>query len=80
MSKDAVLKMLLAPLLRADLMAEAEAAHQPASHVVNEPVRELVQRQRNARACDGSLHADVCRSNDKVDAGAVPRRSGEART
>lgn len=91
MSKDAVFKMMLAPQLRAELMAEAEAAHQPTSQVVHEPVRELVRHQRSAMAYDGSVRADmvagrvamraaVVRSNDKVDAGAAPRRFGAART
>ena len=49
MSKQAVFTMKLEPELRAEFMAEAEAAHRPASQVLRELMREFVQRQREAR-------------------------------
>jgi hypothetical protein len=49
MPKEAVFTMKLEPELRDEFMAEAEAAHRPASQVVRELMREFVQRQREAR-------------------------------
>ncbi|WP_244859490.1 antitoxin of toxin-antitoxin stability system [Nitrosospira sp. NRS527] len=47
------------PELRAEFMAEAEAADQPASQVVRELMREYVQRQCQAREYDEFLHQKV---------------------
>jgi len=49
MSKEAVFTLKLETDLRADFMAEAEAAHRSASQVVRELMRDFVQRQRQAR-------------------------------
>ncbi len=49
MPKEAVFTMKLEPKLRAEFMAEAEAAHRPASQIVRELMREFIQRQREAR-------------------------------
>lgn len=43
MSKEAVFTMKLEPQLRAEFMAEAEAAHRPASQVLRELMREFIQ-------------------------------------
>ena len=59
MSKDAVFTMKLEPELRADFMAETEAAHRPASQVLRELMREFVVRQREARAYDDFLRSKV---------------------
>jgi predicted transcriptional regulator len=78
--------MKLEPELRAQFMAEAEAAHRPASQVVRELMREFVQRQRQARDYDeflqhkvdvarSSARAGRGRSNDEVDAGFAARRA-----
>ncbi|MBI3230560.1 MAG: antitoxin of toxin-antitoxin stability system [Burkholderiales bacterium] len=86
MSKEAVFTMKLEPELRADFMAEAEAAHRPASQVVREFMREFVQRQRAAREYDEflsrkvdasrlSMRAGVGHSNDEVEAMFVARRA-----
>src|SRR3546814_19493984 len=67
-------------------MAEAEAAHRPASQVVRELMREFVQRQRQTREYDeflqrkddtasASMRLGRGRSNDEVDAAAVARRA-----
>jgi predicted transcriptional regulator len=85
MSK-AIFTMKLEPELREAFMAEAEAAHRPASQVVRELMREFVQRQREAREYDEflrhkvetarvSMRAGRGRSNEEVEADAVTRRA-----
>lgn len=79
MSKEAVFTMKLEPELRDEFMAEAEAAHRPASQVLRELMRELIQHQREAREYDEFLRSKVeagrtlmqvgrGRSNDEVEA------------
>ncbi|MEO6276079.1 MAG: antitoxin of toxin-antitoxin stability system [Rhodoferax sp.] len=86
MSKEAVFTMKLEPELRADFMAEAEAAHRPASQVLRELMRDFVQRQREARDYDAflarkvdagraSMHASVGHSNTEVEALFAARRA-----
>ena len=55
MPKEAVFTMKLEPELRAEFMAEAEAAHRPASQILRELMREFVRRQREAREYDEFL-------------------------
>ena len=87
MSKDAVFTMKLEPELRADFMAEADAAHRPASQVMRELMREFVERQRQARDYDAflghkveagraSMRAGLGRSNEEVEAAFAARRAG----
>ncbi|MCY7387716.1 MAG: antitoxin of toxin-antitoxin stability system [Burkholderiales bacterium] len=73
MSKEAVFTMKLEPDLRAEFIAEAEAAHRPASQILRELMREFVQRQRDAREYDDFLRA-------KVEAGRVSMRAGRGKT
>lgn len=84
MSKESVFTMKLEPELREQFMAEAEAAHRPASQVVRELMREFVQRQRKEREYDEFLQRkiDVARSsvregrgrsNDEVEAAFAAR-------
>ena len=73
MSKKAVFTMKLEPELRAEFMAEADAAHRPASQVLRELMREFVQRQREARDYDEFLRR-------KVDAGRTSMRAGVGRS
>ena len=73
MAKEAVFTMKLEPELRAEFMAEAEAAHRPASQVVRELMREYVQRQKEAREYDEFLHR-------KVEAGRAAMRAGLGRS
>ncbi len=86
MTKQAVFTMKLEHDLRADFMAEAEAAHRPASQVIRELMREYVLRQREAREYDeflrrkveagrGSLRLGQGLSNDEVEAEFSARRS-----
>ncbi len=89
MSKEAVFTMKLELDLRADFMAEAEAAHRPASQVLRELMREFVQRQREAREYDeflgrkveaarASVRTGVGHSNDEVEATFAARRAAVA--
>ena len=86
MPKEAVFTMKLEPELRAAFMAEAEAAHRPASQLLRELMREFVQRQREAREYDEFLRSKVeagrasmrvgrGRSNDKVEAAFTDKRN-----
>lgn len=81
----AVFMMRLEPELRDAFMAEAEAAHRPASQVVRELMRDFVQRQRETREYDEFLRRKVeaarlsmrtgrGRSNEEVEAEATARR------
>lgn len=69
MSKEAVFTMKLESELRTEFMAEAEAAHRPASQILRELMREFVQRQREAREYDDFLRR-------KVEAGRASMRAG----
>lgn len=86
MPKEAVFTMKLEPELRADFMAEAEAAHRPASQVLRELMRDFVKRQREEREYDeflarkvtasrASMRADIGHSNDEVEAIFTARRA-----
>jgi len=72
MPKEAVFTMKLEPELRTEFMAEAKAAHRPASQVVRELMREFVQRQRGVREYDEFLR-------DKVEAGRASMRANSGR-
>ena len=85
MSKEAVFTMKLEPQLRADFVAEAQAAHRPASQVVRDLMREYVQRQRESREYDeflarkveagrASMRAGIGKSNAEVEALFAARR------
>ena len=89
MPKEAVFTMKLEPALRTEFMAEAEAAHRPASQVVRELMREFVQRQREAREYDeflrrkidagrASMRANSGRPNEEVEAEFAARRASVA--
>ncbi|CAM2064239.1 Antitoxin of toxin-antitoxin stability system [Sulfidibacter corallicola] len=69
MGKEAVFTMKLEPDLRAEFMAEAEAAHRPASQIVRELMREFVQRQREAREYNDFLRRKVEVARTSVRAG-----------
>ena len=87
MPKEAVFTMKLEPELRADFMAEAEAAHRPASQVLRELMRDFIKRQREEREYDEflsrkddasrvSMRAGVSYSNDEVELMFAARRVG----
>lgn len=73
MSKEAVFTMKLEPELRAEFMAEAEAAHRPASQVLRELMRDFVRRQRETREQDEFLRA-------KIEAGRTSMKAGRGRS
>ena len=73
MAKEAVFTMKLEPELRTEFMAEAQAAHRPASQIVRELMREFVRRQREARGYDDFLRS-------KVEAGRAFMRAGKGRS
>ena len=73
MPKEAVFTLKLEAELRDEFMAEAEAAHQPASQVARELFREYVRRQREARDYDNFLR-------QKVEAGRASLRAGKGAT
>ena len=59
MTKQTVFTMRIEPELRDAFMAEAQAAHRPASQVARELMREFVERQREAREYDEFLRRKV---------------------
>jgi hypothetical protein len=69
MPKEAVFTMKLEADLRADFMAETEAAHRSASQVMRELMCDFVQRQRTARGYDEFL-------NSKVETARTAMRAG----
>ncbi|MBU0498885.1 MAG: antitoxin of toxin-antitoxin stability system [Gammaproteobacteria bacterium] len=90
MPKEAVFTLKLEPELRTEFMAEAEAAHRPASQILRDLMREYIRRQREAREYDeflrrkieagrASMRAGVGRSNDEVEADFAARRAGVTR-
>lgn len=72
MSKAAVFTMKLETELRDEFMAEAEAAHRPASQVLRELMRDFVRQQRQAREYDEFL-------SQKVEAGRASMQAGRGR-
>ena len=91
MSKQAVFTMKLEPELREEFMAEAEAAHRPASQIMRDMMRQYVQTQREAREYEAFLlrKVEIAResmrsgnglSNEDVEAAfAAKRRQAEDR-
>jgi len=86
MSKPSVFTMKLETDLRDEFMAEAEAAHRPASQIVRDMMREFVQRQRETRDYDlflrekverarASMRASDGRSDEEVEADFAARRA-----
>ena len=69
MSKDAVFTLKLEPQLRDAFIAEAAAAHRPASQIVRDLMRDFVQSQQEARDHEGFVRR-------KVEAARTERRTG----
>ena len=59
MSKEAVFTMKLEAELRADFIAEAQAADRPASQILRQLMRDFVKQQRQARDYDAFLEKKV---------------------
>jgi hypothetical protein len=86
MSKEAVFTMKLEAELRADFIAEAQAADRPASQILRQLMRDFVKQQRQARDYDAFLEkkVEVARTsvlegkglgNDEVEAIFAARRA-----
>ena len=86
MSKEAVFTMKLEAELRADFIAEAQAADRPASQILRELMRDFVKQQRQARDYDAflekkveaaraSLQAGKGLGNEEVEANFAARRA-----
>lgn len=86
MSKDAVFTLKLEPQLRDAFIAEAAAAHRPASQIVRDLMRDFVQSQSEARDHEAFVRrkvetaraerrADMSFSNEDVEAEFAARRA-----
>lgn len=69
MGLDAVFTLKLDEGLRDDFMAEAAAAHRPASQVARELMREYVENQRRAREYKAFLAEKVSAARESLQAG-----------
>lgn len=70
MLKEAVFTRKLEPELRADFIAEAQAADRPASQIMRELMRDYVRQQREARQYDEFLRKKVEAARASVEDGA----------
>ncbi|MBP0579351.1 antitoxin of toxin-antitoxin stability system [Labrys sp. LIt4] len=75
MSKETMFTLKLEPELRNAFMAEAEAAHRPASQVVRELMREFIERQQQAREHDAWFRSEVAQAMREADDPSVARIS-----
>jgi predicted transcriptional regulator len=73
MPKEAVFTLKLETELRDEFMAEAEAAHRPASQLVRELMRDFVERQRAAREHGAWFRREVEQGLREADDPAVKR-------
>lgn len=73
MPKEAVFTLKLETELRDEFMAEAEAAHRPASQLVRELMRDFVERQRAAREHDAWFRREVEQGLREADNPAAKR-------
>lgn len=73
MTKEAVFTMKIESELRDKFMAEAAAAHRPASQIVREFMRDFIQRQTEAREYDAFLL-------HKVEAARADMQAGSSRS
>ncbi len=69
MSLDAVFTLKLDERLRDDFMAEAAAAHRPASQVARELMRDYVESRRRAREYEAFLAEKVVTARASLRAG-----------
>lgn len=75
MPKEAMFSLKLEAELRDQFMAEAEAAHRPASQIVREFMRDFIQRQRESREHDAWFRGEVEQGLREADDPAVRRVS-----
>jgi hypothetical protein len=69
MIKEAVFTMKLEPQLRAEFVAEAEAAHRPASQILRELMRNFIQDQKDKREYELFLHSKVTKARGSIKLG-----------
>ncbi len=69
MPKEAVFTMKLEPELRAEFVAEAEAAHRPASQILRELMRDYIKKQQAEREYDDFLRHKVDAARTSIQAG-----------
>ncbi|MDR3264973.1 MAG: antitoxin of toxin-antitoxin stability system [Synergistaceae bacterium] len=85
MPEDAVFTMKLESELRRDFIAAADAVHRPASQVVQELMREFIQRQsemeeyeeflrRKIAIARSQIHTEQSYSNEEVESDFAKRR------
>jgi predicted transcriptional regulator len=75
MAKEAMFTLKLESELRAQFMAEAAAAHRPASQILREFMRDFVKQQREAREHDAWFRAEAeqgMREADDLDIKRIP--------
>lgn len=77
MAKEAVFTLKLEAALRDQFMAEAEAAHRPASQLVRELMRDYIDRQRAARDHEAWLRAEIEQGVREADDPSVARIPAE---
>jgi predicted transcriptional regulator len=73
MSKETMFTLKLESELHNAFMAEAQAAHRPASQVVRELMREFIQRQQQSREHDAWFRAEVEQGLREADTPGVKR-------
>lgn len=73
MPQEAMFTLKLESELRDQFMAEAAAAHRPASQILREFMRDFVARQREARAHDAWFRAEVEQAMREADDPTVTR-------
>ncbi len=69
MPKQAMFSMKLEAELHEAFMAEAEAAHRPASQIVRDFMRDFIKRRREAQEYEDYLRQKVAAARKSVDAG-----------
>jgi hypothetical protein len=77
MAKEAMFTLKLETELRDQFMAEAEAAHKPASQIVREYMRSFVKQQREKREHDEWFQTEVGQGLREADDPNVKRVSQE---
>lgn len=77
MPKETLFTLKLEPELHSAFMAEAQAAHRPASQVVRELMRGFIQRQQEAREHEVWFRAEVEQGMREADDPRVERLSQE---
>lgn len=73
MPKETMFTLKLEPELHEQFMAEARAAHRPASQVIRELMRDFIQRQQEAREHDAWFRGEVEQGMREADDTSLKR-------